>query len=396
MRLNEDNKMSTLPISVAKPTFTKGKTDRAKVVDVYANTEQANNLAQNEISSVLTGVGSELFKNVEKILGGDKFVKGLSETTKAFLNGDPSSGDKVRSLLKEYKGGGLSGMLETNTVKELKKFGDGVVKGVEGNVKEIAFGSVKGFVDKLVPGVLDSVGLTNFKEAKKFYDSMVKEIEDTHAGITRLFGGDDDKEREVAKLNTLVLDTSIEVINSILGPSTPITIRSTNLEIDNAILASSSNSLIEEDNETINNKIFDAMENDEVRELYISTTVSAAAGFGSINFIIKAASLSSDSFVKANLYSTLEDFLKKVTVPKTSTDAERIAFESKLLRVISIFTGKPDTGLTIDCFQNLPKNVYDILVFSETYATLVGLANTIKPTTPGQVYENSYPELIIT
>ncbi len=388
--------MSTLPIKVAPTTFSSGKTDRAKVVDVYANTDQAGNLAQNEITSVLGEVGNKLLGNVEKILGNDKFVKNLSNVTKDFLSGDPNSIDKARAILKEYKGGGLSGMLEANTIKELKSFGDNIVKNVEGGVKELAFGSVKGYVDKLVPGVLDNLGVKSFKDAKLFYDSMAKDIQDLSSDVTRIFGDDEDEqERQAAALNTLVLDTSIEVINSILEPSQPITIRSTNLEIDNAILASSSTSLIEEDNESINAKIFAAIENDEVRELYISSVAFNAADLGAINFLILCADKSSDSFVQANLFSTLPTFLKKVKVPKLVTDVERTAYETKLIRIISIFKGKPIDALTIDCFEKLPTNIYDILKFNTTYAELVSLANTVEDTNIQAVYSSSFPELVV-
>lgn len=387
--------MATLPVKVAPTTFSTGKTNRSKVVDVYANTDQAGNLAQNEITSVLSDVGNKLLGNVEKILGNDKFVKNLSDTAKGFLSGDATSIDKARAMLKEYKGGGLSGMLETNTIKELKNFGDNIVKNVEGNVKELAFGSVKGFVDKIVPGVLDNLGVTSFTEAKLFYDSMVDDIQDLSGDVTRIFGDGDDDARQAAALNTLVLDTSIEVINSILDPSQPITIRSTNLEIDNAIISSSSISLIEEDNETINAKIFDAIENDEVRELYISSVAFNAADLGAINFLILCADKSSDSFVQANLYSTLPTFLKKVKVPKLTTDVERTAYEVKLIRIISIFKGRPINQLTVDCFEKLPTAIYDILKFNTLYADMVCLANTVEDTNMALVYNNSFPELTV-
>lgn len=387
--------MATLPAKVADTAFSTGKTNQSKVVDVYANTPQASNLAQNQITSVLTGVGGDLLKGVEKILGGDKFVKGLTETTKAFLKGDPSSGEKVKSLLKEYKGGGLSGMLETGTVKELKSFGDGIVKGVEGNVKDLAFGSIKGFVDKIVPGVLDGAGVKSFNDAKKLYDGMEDAISDTRDMVTRIFSDDDDKNnRDVAALNTLVLDSSVQVINSILEPSQPITIRSTNIEIDNAILASSTTSLIEEDNVEINNKIFTAMENDEVRELYVSSVVDTAAEAGAINFLILAAEKTSDSFVKGNLYTSLAKFLTKVKFTTPETDAARTALQTKLIRAMSIFTGEADAALSMETFRSLPERVKDVMIFNTTYGPLVGMATAVQETTFQDTFSSSFPDLV--
>ena len=137
-------------VTIAKPTFVTGKTNQSQTVDVYKG-EQDLNLAQNGIVSVLSNIGSSIIEDTKKgvlsVFKGEKFVKDagalLDDVLKAGLKGE-----SVSAILKNYKKGALTSILNASGLKDVEKFGKDFAEGLTVGVKDLAFGSVKGFIDQ--------------------------------------------------------------------------------------------------------------------------------------------------------------------------------------------------------------------------------------------------------
>lgn len=366
--------MANLPGNIATPTLVTGKTDKSQVIDVYAN-NGIEAKAQNMINSVLNAANGTILEKSKNalvsIVDAKNFYPELAGVITKFAEGGYSK-DALKSALKDYKNGALNTILEASGVKDLEALKDNLLGAVEGNVKEFAFGSVKGFADTLAPGLLDNAGVKSFNDAKKLYDNMDSMITDlsnmnSEAWLDSSLGF-------VAGMNAGVLQKSLEIIDETLGTGTR-AINVNNNELDNAIMTGICQGLVAENNPTVNDFIFTSFDNKpEKLEKFISTTTADAAAGGSSDFIIKAADITSPSFIRANMGGNADLFLSNMQVPKCISEPERLAAEVNIVKSMSIATGKEPAEFDLEMFSKVSPDAKQVLKFSEQYAADVAIS----------------------
>lgn len=372
--------MSTLPGNIATPTLVTGKTDKSQVVDVYAKSP-VESKAQNMINSVLNSANGTILESsknaVIKILDSKRFYGDLGGIINKFAAGGFNK-DALKGALKEYKNGALNTVLEANGFKDLDSLKENLLGAVEGNVKNFAFGSVKGFVDTLSPGLLDSVGVKSFADAKKVYDGIDAMVSDfsnmnteawIEAGTPFALG-----------LASGALQASLDIIGEIL-PGAGLKVSMTDKEMDNAILTGVCVDIIKEDSPDLNDFIFtcfgDLAEpaNQSKLEMFVSTSVAGAGKAGSMDFITKAAEKTSPSFVKANIKIDPKDFLSNVSFDKKfTTDVERLAQEKQIIDSLKIVSGKSEADVSLDMFTRISKDGKEVLKYSREWAASVAIS----------------------
>lgn len=394
--------MANLPGNIATPTLVTGKTDKSQVVDAY-DSSTIESKAQNLINSALNltnGTILETSKNaLVKVIDSKRFYNDLGTMINKFAKGGFTK-DSFNSALGDWKKGALGTILQANGVSDLEGLKKNLLGSVETNVKDFAFGGVKGFVDTLQPGLLDSVGVKSFSDAKKIYDAIdhdVRAIADmnTEAWI-------DASTPFVLGLSTVTLQASVDIINSTLGTeSKPITINSTDREIDNAILTGVSRDIISEDSPILNDFLFTNFgdlsneANMAKAELFVSTTVSDAASNGSIDYLIKAANTTSTSFVRSNITSPVEDFLAAISFNnKFTNETERQQNEDLIINALEIVTGFNRDDVNLETLKGLSSDAQEVLKYSPTYGSTIAISQTLEDYTTG-TFMSAFPDYII-
>lgn len=371
--------MAQLPGNIATPTLVTGKTDKSQVVDIYANSG-VEAKAQNMINSVLNSANGTILEKSKNaavsLIDSKRFYKDLGGLINKFAAGGLTK-DSLKSALKDYKKGALNSILEANGVKDLDKLKDNLLGAIEGNVKQFAFGSVKGFTDSLAPGLLDQAGVKSFDDAKKLYknmDSMVTDIANmnTEAWI-------DASMPFASSMGAGMLQKSLEVLDETLGTGVrKITVA--DKELDNAIMTGICKGLVVENDPVINDFIFTSFgdlnepANASKMEMFVSTSVSNAAATGSSDFLIKAADVTSPSFIRANMGGKGDDFLLNMQVPKCISEPERLAAEINIVKSMSIVTGKEPVEFDLEMFSKVSPDAKQVLRFSEQYAADVAIS----------------------
>lgn len=379
--------MANLPAGVAVPTLITGKTDKSQVIDAYSKTP-VEAKAQNLINSVLDKANGTIFENSKnalvQIVDSKRFYGDLSKTITKFAEGGFTK-KSLDSALTDWKNGALSTILQANGAKDLNGLKNNLIGAVETNVKDFAFGGVKGFVDTLQPGLLDQVGIKSFKDAKKIYDGIDHDIRaiskmNSQAWAETLF------DPIAIGLSTTVLQASIDVINTTLPrTANPIKLESTNKEIDNAILTGVCKDIIAEDNPHLNDYIFtnfgdlEISTNAEKLNLFVSTTVSDAAVNGSMDYIIKAANFTSPSFVRANNNTSIDNFVKNISFnTKFTNETERVNQEDLIIGSLEVLGNLDKTkGPDLNLFKNLSDDAFDVLKYSKIYGADVAVAKNM-------------------
>lgn len=394
--------MANLPGNVATPTLVTGKTDKSQVIDAYSGSP-IEAKAQNLINSVLNSTNGTILETSKnalvKVIDSKRFYNDLGTVINKFAKGGFSK-ESFNSALSDWKKGALGTILQANGVKDLDGLKNNLIGAVETNVKDFAFGNVKGFVDTLQPGLLDSVGVKSFSDAKKIYDNIdhnVRAIADmnTEAWInaTTPF---------VVGLSSVTLQASVDIINATLGTeSKPITLNSTDREIDNAILTGVSKDIIAEDTPILNDFLFTNFGDIEnptnlaKMELFVSTTVNDAATNGSIDYLVKAANMTSSSFVRANVSTPLDDFLKAINFKtKFTNETERLEDENKIINAIEILTDFDRNNPNLDVLKSLSDDAREVLKYSPTYASATAISETLLDYTPTS-FTSMFPDYVI-
>ena len=390
----------SLPPNIATPTLITGKTSQSQVVDVYSSVPAVqDNVAQNSISSVLAGAVNSLFGNTisgaMKVLESDRFVKDMTGVIDKIKTSDMSS-DSVKNILKEYKNGALSTILEANGVKEVGELKDNILSNVSTNVKNIAFGSVKGIVDNIVPGVLDESGIKSFDDCQKIYSAISDDIRSLNrktSNTTEVYI--DESTSTTLAVSSLVLDSCIDIINNILEPSKRIT-KTTDTDIDNAVLVSATASLIKDDNPEMNKYILDSFgDNTDALNLFVSTTINDAAKLGAFSYINEAGKKTSPQFASWAISTPLEDFSTALVIPRTLTEEERLAKETEVISAFEIVSKKKKTKFTPATFAKLSNSAYELLKYG-TYGTLIGVGKNLGTDSATDIIANNFSDFIIT
>ena len=372
--------MSTLPGNIATPTLVTGKTNKSQVVDVYAKSP-VETKAQNMINSVLNsanGTVLESSKNaVIKILDSKRFYTDLGGIINKFGAGGFSK-EALKGALKDYKKGALGTILEANGVKDLDSLKNNILGAVEGNVKNLAFGSVKGFVDTLSPGLLDAAGVKSFADAKKVYDGMDRLI--TDVGNMNTEAWLEQGMPFAVGLGTGALQASLDIISEIL-PTGKLVVGITDKELDNAILTGVTKDLIGQGSPEMNDFIFTRFgdlsdpKNQAKLEMFLSTSSKNAGDTASMDFIIKGAGLTSDSFIKANIGIDPKDFVSNIKFDsKFQTDEERLKNEKLIIDSLKIVSGKTEADLSLDMFTRMSKDGKEVLKYSKEWAASIAIS----------------------
>ena len=372
--------MSTLPGNIATPTLVTGKTNKSQVVDVYAKSP-VEAKAQNMISSVLNQMNGTVLENsknaVIKILDSNRFYTDLGGIINKFATGGLTK-DALKGALKDYKKGALGTILEANGVKDLDSLKDNILGAVEGNVKNLAFGSVKGFVDTLSPGLLDSAGVKSFADAKKAYEGIDKIVSDIGNMNTEAWL--DTGLPFAVGISAGALQASLDIISEIL-PTGKLIAGITDKELDNAILTGVTKDLIGQDSPELNDFLFTSFgdltdpNNQSKLEMFISTSSANAGEAGSMDFITKAAGLTSDSFVKSNIKIDPKDFVSNIKFDsKFQTNEERLKNEKLIIDSLKIVSGKKEDDLSLDMFTRMSSDGKEVLKYSEEWAQSIAIS----------------------
>lgn len=382
--------MSTLPGNIATPTLVTGKTDKSQVIDVYENSG-IEARAQNAINSVLNAADGTILESTKnaavKLISADRFYGDLGGVINKFAKGGFTE-DALKSALKDYKSGALNTILEANGVKDLDSLKDNLLGAVQNNVKDFAFGAVKGFTDNLSPGLLDQVGVKSFSDAKKLYDNMDAMVNDlknmnTEAWIDQGLGF-------VSALTPGVVEKTLSLIDETMGEGN-LDIKVKDTELDNAIMTGICSGLVVENNPVVNDFIFSSFgdltkeENAAKLEMFVSTSTANAAAKGSTDFLIKAAEKTSSSFVRSNLGGMANEFLKNMQVPKATNNTEREKIETDIIKSLSVITGKVENELDLGVFNKLSDAAKDILKYSTKYGADVAVAGELVEFTPDEL-----------
>ncbi len=390
--------MSTLPAKVATPVLVTGKTDKSQVVDVYEK-DTVQTRAQNMINSVLNKANGTVLENTKnaaiKLIDAKQFYPDLNNLLTTFAKGGYTK-DSWRTAVGDYKNGALKSILDANGAKDLQGLKDNILGTIENNVKDFSFGFAKGFVDTVEPGLLDSIGVKSFSDAKKLYDNMDAMVSDFKEMNTEAWI--DATLPFALGMTTGALQASVDIMNETLGSK--LTIKSTDAEIDNAILAGACKDMIGEDNPHLNDFIFtsfDGIANPDQKAakmgMFISSTVDDAAKKGSMDYLIKAADKTSPSFVRANINVTPDDFLSHITTGALYNEAQRLEAEEKIVKSLSVVSGKKKEEFTLDMFTKLSKDGKETLRYSQEWADAVALSEgltTYDPLTLPTLYPDYF------
>ena len=394
--------MANLPGNVATPTLVTGKTDKSQVIDAYA-TSPIESKAQNLINSVLNSANGTILENSKnafvKIIDSKRFYNDLGTVINKFAKGGFTK-DSFSSAMNDWKNGALGTIMQANGVKDLEGLKSNLLGSVEKNVKDFAFGGVKGFVDTLQPGLLDSVGVKSFSDAKKIYDAIDHDVRaiadmDTEAWI-------DASAPFIVGLSSVTLQASVDIINATLGnDANPITVNSTNKEIDNAILTGVSKDIIAEDSPILNDFLFtnfgdlDKPENSAKMELFVSTTVSDAATNGSIDYLVKAANATSSSFVRSNVSTPLETFLSAITFNKKfENETQRLENENLIINAIEVLTNFDRSNPDLNVLKKLSPDAQEVLKYSPTFSSSTAISQALEEYTPAS-FTTMFPDYIL-
>ena len=383
--------MSNLPGNIATPTLVTGKTDKSQVVDIYENSGvQAK--AQNMINSVLNsadGTILEATKNAAvKLIDSKRFYSDLGGLINKFAAGNFSK-DALKGALKDYKKGALNTILEANGIKDLDKLKDNLLGAVQTNVKDFAFGYAKGFTDSLAPGVLDGYGIKSFEDAKKLYKNMDAMVNDFSNMNTEawLDLGMEQATPYLSGLSSTMMEQTLAVLDQTLGTG-ELDIKVSDKELDNAILTGVCKGLLPDNSPVINDFIFKSFgdlsqpENTEKMEMFVSTSVVNAAEVGSTDFLIRAASYTSPSFVRANLGGKTDEFLSNMQVPKFSKEEERLKAEQDIIKSMEIVSGQAANEIDLNMFSKVSKDAKQVLTFSQEYAAAVAISEGLEDYDP--------------
>lgn len=371
--------MSNLPGNIATPTLVTGKTDKSQVVDVY-DSSGIEAKAQNMINSVLNAADGTILENTKnaavRLIDAKNFYADLGGVINKFAEGGFSK-DALKGALKDYKKGALNSILEANGVKDLDKLKDNLLGAVQSNVKEFAFGAVKGFTDNLSPGLLDENGIKSFADAKKLYDNMDAMVSDFSKMNTEAWI--EAGTPFATSLSAGVLEKTLSILDETLGTG-ELSAKVSDKELDNAILTGICKGLVVDNSPVVNDFIFSSFgdltqpANAEKLEMFVSTSVADAASVGSSDFLVKAAGLTSPSFVRANLKGKEDDFLSNMQVPICLNETDRLKAEQDILKSMSIVTGQMEDEIDLTMYSKVSKDAKQVLKFSAEYAAEVAIS----------------------
>lgn len=373
---------------LAKPTFVTGKTNQSQVLDVYQNSPDLN-LAQNNIISVLSGVGDDLIENTKKgimsVFKGEKFVKNagalLDDVLKTGL-----TGGSVSAVLKNYRDGALTSVLQATGIKDIENLGKDFSKGLTAGVKDLAFGSVKGFVDQVAPGVLDQAGIKNYKDAKVLYDSINNEIENGKSFSEILIGN----KKVTLGLSSFLMDTSLDIVSTALGITEPLE-KAKDLVLDSTILTIAAKSLIAENDPDMVDYIFSSIGDPELKKMFVAQSTTDAVSSGSFNYVNAAANATSPSFVKGVNQTPVSDFLSSIKIRLPGTNQEMLSIAEQLDKAIETLTGKEGSDVPVETFSKMSDVAYDVMIRSDKYMDQIGIAKAIGVGTPKDLHDPSVP-----
>ena len=377
-------------VTIAKPTFVTGKTNQSQTVDVYKG-EQDLNLAQNGIVSVLSNIGSSIIEDTKKgvlsVFKGEKFVKDagalLDDVLKAGLKGE-----SVSAILKNYKKGALTSILNASGLKDVEKFGKDFAEGLTVGVKDLAFGSVKGFIDQVVPGVLDNAGIKNYKDAKKLYDSINHDIEEGKS-VTQIMLGN--KNLSLG-LSSFMLDSTMDIISTTLGvPIDEFAASAKDAVLDSTILSIAAKSLIADNDPDMVEFIFDSIGDPELKQMFVAKSTNDAVKNGSFNYVNTAAERTSADHVRNTSETPVSDFLASIKIKLPGSNQEMLSIADQLDRAIETLTGTRGKDVPVETFSMMSEVAYETMIRSDKYMDQIGIAKAIGVGLPTDLHDPSVP-----
>lgn len=377
-------------VTIAKPTFVTGKTNQSQTVDVYKG-EQDLNLAQNGIVSVLSNIGSSIIEDTKKgvlsVFKGEKFVKDagalLDDVLKAGLKGE-----SVSAILKNYKKGALTSILNASGLKDVEKFGKDFAEGLTVGVKDLAFGSVKGFIDQVVPGVLDNAGIKNYKDAKKLYDSINHDIEEGKS-VTQIMLGN--KNLSLG-LSSFMLDSTMDIISTTLGvPIDEFAASAKDAVLDSTILSIAAKSLIADNDPDMVEFIFDSIGDPELKQMFVAKSTNDAVKNGSFNYVNTAAERTSADHVRNTSETPVSDFLASIKIKLPGSNQEMLSIADQLDRAIETLTGATGKDVPVETFSKMSEVAYETMIRSDKYMDQIGIAKAIGVGLPTDLHDPSVP-----
>lgn len=375
-------------VTIAKPTFVTGKTNQSQVVDVYKGSAELS-LAQNNIVSVLSGIGSDLIEDTKNgvlsVFKGEKFVKNagalLDDVLKAGL-----TGQSVSAVLKNYKEGALTSVLNASGLKDIEKFGRSFTEGLTHGVKDMAFGSVKGFVDQVAPGVLDQAGIKNYKDAKTLYDSINNEIENGKSFSEILIGN----KKVTLGLSSFLMDTSLDIVSTALGIAEPLE-KAKDVVLDSTILTIAAKSLIAENDPDMVDYIFSSIGDPELKKMFVAQSTTDAVSSGSFNYVNAAAAATSPSFVKGANQTPVSDFLSSIKIKLPGTNQEMLSIADQINKAVETLTGKKDEDVPVETFSKMSEVAYETMIREGKYLDQISIAKVINVGLPGDLHNPAIP-----
>ncbi len=377
-------------VTIAKPTFVTGKTNQSQTVDVYKG-EQDLNLAQNGIVSVLSNIGSSIIEDTKKgvlsVFKGEKFVKDagalLDDVLKAGLKGE-----SVSAILKNYKKGALTSILNASGLKDVEKFGKDFAEGLTVRVKDLAFGSVKGFIDQVVPGVLDNAGIKNYKDAKKLYDSINHDIEEGKS-VTQIMLGN--KNLSIG-LSSFMLDSTMDIISTTLGvPIDEFAASAKDAVLDSTILSIAAKALIADNDPDMVEFIFDSIGDPELKQMFVAKSTNDAVKNGSFNYVNTAAERTSADHVRNASETPVSDFLASIKIKLPGSNQEMLSIADQLDRAIETLTGAKGKDVPVETFSKMSEVAYETMIRSDKYMDQIGIAKAIGVGLPTDLHDPSVP-----
>lgn len=375
-------------VTIAKPTFVTGKTNQSQVVDVYKGSAELS-LAQNNIVSVLSGIGSDLIEDTKNgvlsVFKGEKFVKNagalLDDVLKAGL-----TGQSVSAVLKNYKEGALTSVLNASGLKDIEKFGRSFTEGLTHGVKDMAFGSVKGFVDQVAPGVLDQAGIKNYKDAKTLYDSINNEIENGKSFSEILIGN----KKVTLGLSSFLMDTSLDIVSTALGIAEPLE-KAKDVVLDSTILTIAAKSLIAENDPDMVDYIFSSIGDPELKKMFVAQSTTDAVSSGSFNYVNAAAAATSPSFVKGANQTPVSDFLSSIKIKLPGTNQEMLSIADQINKAVETLTGKKDEDVPVETFSKMSEVAYETMIREGKYLDQIAIAKVINVGLPDDLHNPAIP-----
>ena len=94
-----------------------------------------------------------------------------------------------------------------------------------------------------------------------------------------------------------------------------------------------------------------------------------------MDFITKAAGLTSDSFVKSNIKIDPKDFVSNIKFDsKFQTNEERLKNEKLIIDSLKIVSGKKEDELSLDMFTRMSSDGKEVLKYSEEWAQSIAIS----------------------